>query len=53
MKRTREQGFVCLEKEMDVVLTSAIPYSWRLGELTPMFKEHESYWSEATLNFEE
>ena len=38
MKRTREQGFVCLEKEMDAVLTSAIQYSWMLGELTPLFK---------------
>ena len=26
---------VCLEKEMDAVLTSAIAYSWRLSELTP------------------
>ena len=25
---------VCLEKEMDAVLTSAIAYSWRLSELT-------------------
>ena len=33
---------------MDAVLTYAIPYSWRLSELT---KEKVSYWSEAT--FEE
>ena len=26
---------VCLEKEMDAVVTSAIAYSWRLSELTP------------------
>ena len=32
-------------------LTSAIPYSWRFGELTPLFKGKVSYWSEAT--FEE
>ena len=31
---------------MDAVLTSAIPYSWRLSELTPMLKV--SYRSEAT-----
>ena len=33
-----EPGIVCLEKKMDAVLTYDIPYSWRLSELTPMFK---------------
>ena len=37
-KKTREQGIVCLEKEMDAVITYAIPYSRRLSELTPLFK---------------
>ena len=31
------RGFMSRE-EMDAVLTSAIPYSWRLSELTPLFK---------------
>ena len=32
-ERTRE----CMPREeMDGVLTSAIPYSWRLSELTPL-----------------
>ena len=34
-ERTRE----CMPREeMDGVLASAIPYSWRLSELTPLFK---------------
>ena len=34
-ERTRE----CMSREeMDGVLTSVIPYSWRLSELTPLFK---------------
>ncbi len=37
-KRMIEQGIVCVEKKMDAVLTYAIPYSWRLSELTPLFK---------------
>ena len=34
-----ESGIVCIEKEMDAVLTSAIPSSSRLSELIPLFKE--------------
>ena len=34
---------------MDAMLTSAIPYSWRLDELTR--DENVSYWNEVT--FEE
>ena len=34
-ERTRE----CMSREeMDAVLTSVIPYSWRLSELTSLFK---------------
>ena len=33
-----EPGMVCLEKEMDAVLISAIPSSWRLIELITLFK---------------
>ncbi len=47
----RTRDCICIEKKMDVVLTYAIPYSWRLSELTPLFKEKISYWIEAT--FEE
>ena len=33
-ERTRD----CMSREeMDAVLTSAIPYSWRLSERTPLF----------------
>ena len=31
-----EQGIACLEKEMDEVLTSSVPSSWRVNELTPL-----------------
>ena len=31
-------GIVCVEKEMDAVLTSAISFSWRLRELMRLFK---------------
>ena len=33
-----EQRIVFLEKELNGVLTSGIPSSWRLTELTPLFK---------------
>ena len=33
-----EQGVVFLEKELNEVITSGIPPSWRLSELTPLFK---------------
>ena len=32
------QGIVFLEKEFNEVITSGIPPSWRLSELTPLFK---------------
>ncbi len=38
MQNMSEQGSVGLEKEMDAVLTSGISSSWRLSELTPLFK---------------
>ena len=33
-----EQGIVFLEKELNEVITSGISPSWRLSELTPLFK---------------
>ena len=33
-----EQGIVFLEKELNEVMTSGIPSTWRLCELTPLFK---------------
>ena len=37
-KTMGEQGIVFLEKQLNEVITSGIPYSWRLSELTPLFK---------------
>ena len=36
-------------EEMDAVLTSAIPYSWRLSNVHHCLKENVSHWIEATL----
>ena len=49
VKDERTRDFMSRE-EMVAVLTSAIPYSWRLSERTPLFKgkKYISYWSEAT-----
>ena len=33
-----EEGIVFLKKELNEMLTSGIPSSWRLGEVTPLFK---------------
>ena len=33
-----ERVIVFLEKELNEVITSGIPSSWRLSELTPLFK---------------
>ena len=37
-KKMGEQGIVCLEKVLNEAITSGIPSSWRLSELTPLFK---------------
>ena len=37
-KKIGEEGIVFLKKELNEMLTSGIPYSWRLSELTPLFK---------------
>ena len=33
-----EEGIVFLKKELNEMLTSDISYSWRLSEVTPLFK---------------
>ena len=37
-KKMGEQGIVFLEKVLNEAITSGIPSSWRLSELTPLFK---------------
>ena len=37
-KKMGEQGIVFLEKELNQVIVSGISSSWRLSELTPLFK---------------
>ena len=43
-----EQGIVFLEKVLNEAIISGIPSSWRLSELTPLFKGKGSIWSIAT-----
>ena len=33
-----EEGIVFLKKELNEILTSGIPFLWRLSEVTPLFK---------------
>ena len=33
-----EEGIIFLKKELNEMLTSGIPSSWRLSEVTPLFK---------------
>ena len=33
-----EEGIIFLKKELNEILTSGIPSSWRLSEVTPLFK---------------
>ena len=37
-KKMGEEGIVFLKKELNKILTSGIPSSWRLSEVTPLFK---------------
>ena len=37
-KKMGEEGIVFLKKELNEILTSGIPSSWRLREVTPLFK---------------
>ena len=37
-KKIGEEGLVFLKKELNEMLTSGIPSSWRLSEVTPLFK---------------
>ena len=37
-KKMGEEGIVFLKKELNEILTSGIPSSWRLSEVTPLFK---------------
>ena len=37
-KKMGEQGIVFLEKELNEMIKSGIPSSWRLSEPTPLFK---------------
>ena len=37
-KKMGAQGIVFLEKVLNEAITSGIPSSWRLSELTPLFK---------------
>ena len=37
-KKMGEEGLVFLKKELNEILTSGIPSSWRLREVTPLFK---------------
>ena len=43
-----EEGIVFLEKVLNEAITSGIPSSWRLSELTPLFKGKVPYWSVVT-----
>ena len=37
-KKMGEEGIVFLKKELNEILTSGIPSSWRLSKVTPLFK---------------
>ena len=37
-KKMGEEGIVFLKKELNEILTSGIPFSWRLSKVTPLFK---------------
>ena len=37
-KKIGEEGIVFLKKELNEILTSGIPSSWRLSEVPPLFK---------------
>ena len=37
-KKMGEERIVFLKKELNEILTSGIPSSWRLSEVTPLFK---------------
>ena len=37
-KKMGEEGIVFLKKELNEMLTSGIPSSWRLSEVTPLFR---------------
>ena len=41
-KKMGEEGVVFLNKEFNEILTSGIPSSWRLSEVTPLFKGKRS-----------
>ena len=38
-KKIGEEGIVFLKKELNEMLRSGMPSSWRLSEVTPLFKE--------------
>ena len=44
----KQKWIVFLEKELNELVTSGIPSSWRLSEVTPLFKGKVPYWSVAT-----